>query len=66
MIFSIEEENLIYMFDKGDRALSIETMQNILPHIVGPEMQLLLTSTITKLESITDSDYRQLSVDFTD
>ena len=66
MHFSIEEENLIYMFDKGNRALSIETMQNILPHIVGPEMQQLITSTVTKLESMTDREYQQLSVDFTD
>lgn len=64
--FSIEEQNLIYMFDKENRALSIQIMQEIQPHIEGPEMNKLLTSTIKKLVSMTDSEYRQLTVEFTD
>lgn len=66
MQFSVEEQNLIYMFDKGKRVLSIQIMQGIQPHIEGPEMQELLTSTIKKLESISDSEYQQLSIEFTD
>ena len=66
MSFSIEEENLIHMFHKGDRKLLINTLQDILPHLTNEDMKRLVSTTLSKVERLSDQEYQGLTVTFTE
>lgn len=53
MEFNVEEMALLAAFDTGDRAETIAEMQ---------EMKNLLESTISRLNRMTDEEYRELEI----
>lgn len=53
MEFNVEEMALLAVFDTGNRAKTIAEMQ---------EMKNLLESTISRLNRMTDEEYRELEI----
>jgi hypothetical protein len=56
-IFSVEETNLMCIFDTKDKAALLAELQESLTYIDDPDMRDIYESTISKLESISDEDF---------
>ena len=56
--FTVEEENLICIYDISSRTALISSIKEAIPHYDDePEMQEIATSAIRKLEAMTDADF---------
>jgi hypothetical protein len=58
-LFTIEEENLICIFNTGRRASLIDELSNVIPYLDEPETQELAGNTIEKLKAMTDSEFEK-------
>jgi len=56
-LFSVEEINLMCIFDISDRQTLLSELRDSLPDIYDPEMREVYESTIDKLERISDKDF---------
>ena len=59
-IFTVEEENLICIFDTGSRIALIDSINAALPDFVEPELKEIADNILRKLNDITDSDFSAL------
>jgi hypothetical protein len=59
--FTVEETNLICIFDTSSRRRAIVDMKNISLNDLDDEMQELLYRTVTKLEKMTDEEFSRIS-----
>ena len=64
MNFSVEEENLICMYHKSDRRRTMTRVLAALPDM-DTEMRRSASSTLVKLENMTDADFDGQRFDFT-
>ena len=60
--FSIEEINLMCIYDTGTRSGLLNELENVLPILVKDEAELseLIQTVIAKLRRMSDWDYSQL------
>ena len=60
--FSIEEINLMCIYDTGTRSGLLNELENVLPILVKDEAELseLIQTVIAKLRRMSDLDYSQL------
>jgi len=65
--FTVEETNLICIYDPGNRAGTIAELQNMTQYLMPDESELkaLAEGVICKLEAMTDEDYDILSDELT-
>ncbi len=64
MNFSVEEENLICMYHTSDRRRTMTRVLAALPDM-DTEMRRPASSTLAKLENMTDADFDGQRFDFT-
>ena len=64
MHFTVEEENLIYLYHNADRRRTMGKITAALPDM-DTEMRRLANSAIAKLEHMTDADFDGQRFDFT-
>ena len=57
MKFSVDEMNVISIYDTTDRVNLIARLKEILPYIEDEEMTEITSSAILKLERMTDSEF---------
>jgi hypothetical protein len=60
-LFTVEEENLICVYDTSSRAALIENISAAIPHFDEPDMAEIAVSTLQKLNGITDAEYAELT-----
>lgn len=65
MHFTVEEENLIYMYHNTERRRTISKITAELPVMDG-DMRVLAQQILSKLERMTDADYDGQKFQFTD
>jgi hypothetical protein len=58
--FSVEEINLMCIFNTGGRTALIAELRESLPGVHDPDMREIYESTITKLETISDDDFSDI------
>lgn len=63
--FTVEEENLVYVYYKADRRRTMGRMTAALPDMDG-DMQALAQQTIRKLAAMTDADFEDMRFLFAD
>ena len=63
--FTVEEENLVCVYYKGERRRTMGRMTAALPEM-DRDMQALAQQTIGKLEAMTDADFEDACFLFTD
>jgi hypothetical protein len=56
-IFSVEEINLMCIFNTGDKAGLLAELLESLPGIYDPDMREIYESAIAKLETVSDEDF---------
>ena len=61
-MFSVEEINLMCIFDINDRQTLLGELRESLPDIYDPEMREVYESTIYKLEKISDEDFSEVGL----
>ena len=66
--FTIEEINLLCIYDTASRESLLADLNQALPDIYDPEMRDIFRSAITKLDAMTDTEYEEAAPDliFTD
>lgn len=57
---TMEEINLMCVYDTDNRYILIEEMENALPFVKDREMRSLMRSTLSKLYATNDDDYSNL------
>ncbi len=65
MHFTVEEENLIYLYHNADRRRTMGKITAALPDMDG-DMRVLAQQTLSKLERMTDTDYDNQKFNFID
>ena len=58
--FSVEEINLMSIFDISDKTALLDDLRESLPDIYDPEMREIYESTISKLENISDGEFNDI------
>jgi len=56
-IFSVEEINLMCIYDTSDKDRLLAELRDALPSVHDPEMRDIYESAIEKLETISDDDF---------
>jgi hypothetical protein len=56
-IFSVEETNLMCIFDTKDKAALLAELRESLPSVYDPDMRDIYESAILKLEKISDDEF---------
>jgi len=64
--FTVEETNLICIFDTSCRRRAIVDMKKISLNDLDDEMQELLYRTVSKLEEMTDEEFSRISFTLAD
>ena len=59
-IFSVEEINLMCIYDTSDKAVLIAELRSGLPDIYDPDMRDIYESAIDKLERISEDDFSDI------
>ncbi|HFK6935240.1 TPA: transposon-transfer assisting family protein [Listeria monocytogenes] len=65
-IFTIEEQNLMYIFDTTTRVRLLSEIQMALPYITNQELKSIMLTIIQKLEMIDDVTFDMSPLDFMD
>lgn len=65
-IFTIEEQNLMYVFDTTTRVRLLSEIQMALPYITNQELKSIMLTIIQKLKMIDDVTFDMLPLDFMD
>ena len=60
--FTIEEENLICVFDTSNRLSLITELSDAIPDFEEPELREIAENAIKKLTSMTDEDFSNLTL----
>jgi len=60
-LFSVEEENLICVYDTSSRTTLISEITDALPNFDEPKMCEIAQSTLNKLNILTDADFAALT-----
>ena len=58
--FSVPEINLMCIYGAGDKTALLAELRNSLPYIYEPDMRDVYSSTIEKLENISDKDFSDI------
>lgn len=58
--FTVEEINLMCVFDTGDRKTLIAELRDCLPGVDEPEVADIVRTVIGKLENTTDEEYDEI------
>lgn len=58
--FTVEEINLMCVFEGQDRAGMIADIKNVIPHIQDSDMEELAEQVLGKLEVMSDEDFTQI------
>ena len=62
MPFTVEEENLICIYDTSDRAALINNINDAIPHFEEPELREIAESAVSKLKVMTDTEFSTLTL----
>jgi hypothetical protein len=58
--FSVEEINLMCIFDTSDKAALLTDLWEKIDYVYDPDMREIFESAIEKLESISDDDFEDI------
>ena len=61
--FTVEEINLMCVFEGQDRKGMIAEIKNVIPHIQDRDMVELAEQVIGKLEAMSDEEFAQVALD---
>ena len=61
MVFTVEEENLICVYDTSSRTALINSITDATPHFEEPEMIEIAENIITKLNAMNDGEFSVLT-----
>ena len=64
--FTVEEIDLMCVFNTKSRMELIEDFGRVLPHLKESEMEELARNVLTKLQEITDEDFAELVLEAAD
>jgi len=60
--FTVEEINLICVFDKKNRKELIENIEHILPHLKESDMLEIAKNVMLKVQNMTDDEFNNISL----
>ena len=61
--FTVEEINLMCVFEEQDRTGMIADIKNVIPHIQDSDMVELSKQVIEKLEAMSDEDFAEVTLE---
>lgn len=61
--FTVEEINLMCVFDEQDRKGVIVDIKNVIPHIQDSDMLELAERVLVKLEAMSDKDFAEVALE---
>ena len=64
--FTVEEINLMCVFNTGSRMKLIEDIGRVLPQLKESEMEELAGNVLTKLQNMTDEEFAELILEAAD
>jgi len=59
-MFTVEEMNLMCIYDTGDKAVLISDIRESLPDVYDPELREIMEKVISKLEALSDAEFSEI------
>ena len=60
--FTVEEANLICIYNKKDRKLAMENIYRVLPYTPDGDMISIMCSTLQKLHELSDEEFEVMDI----
>ena len=61
--FTVEEINLMCVFEEQDRKSMIADIKNVIPHIQDSDMVELVRQVLRKLEAMSDEEFAEVAME---
>lgn len=61
--FTVEEINFMCVFETQDKTQMLENIRQVMPHIKDSDMEELGEQVLGKLQSITDEEFAEISLE---
>lgn len=61
--FTVEEINLMCVFEEQDRKSMIADIKNVIPHIQDSDMVELVRQVLGKLEAMSDEEFAEVAME---
>ena len=61
--FTVEEINLMCVFEGQDRMGMVADIENVIPHIQDSDMEELAEQVLEKLEAMSDEEFAQVALE---
>lgn len=61
--FTVEEINLMCVFEGQDRMCMVADIENVIPHIQDSDMVELAEQVLEKLEAMSDEEFAQVALE---
>ena len=61
-MFTVEESNLLCLFEGENRRAVIEDVTRVLPYLEDPDLEELSQKVIEKLQNMADKEFEQLEL----
>ena len=62
--FTVEEINFMCVFETQDRTQMLANIRQVMPHIKDSDMEELAVQVLGKLQSMTDEEFAEVSLEF--
>ena len=59
-MFTVEEMNLMCIYDTGSRDALLSGVRDSLPDVYDPELREIMENVIARLEKLTDEEFSQI------
>lgn len=66
IIFSVEEMNVIHIYQGKTKDLTVASMSNVSKYIPDPEMKRIMNQAVEKLRRISEEEYKAIQFVLTD
>lgn len=65
-LFTVEETNLMCVFETSNRMKLMEEIRRVMPHIKDSDMEELAGHVLKKLDGMTDKEFVEISLEATE
>lgn len=60
--FTVEEQNMLFLFDLSSKKRTIQDMKRVLPHVDDEDIKIVLINVMNKLDTVTEDEFAVLTI----
>lgn len=60
--FTVEEQNMLFLFNLSSKKRTIQDMKRVLPHVDDEDIKIVLINVMNKLDTVTEDEFAVLTI----